>query len=264
MSLKNVVKVMNFHSLLRVDRSRRAAKKYGEMEEMVINMLDQIANNRNVALDMSALKFDESAPPLHIYIGADRGFCGSLNNQIKSRQAQYAKTHPDAKKIIIGNKIRLYKDPNVIFEQSTDDFAEDDGPVLELLREAVQEKKYSEIRLIYNHYLNATSIRFTDKAVLPLPKGVLQTDRKYNEDFVWEGDPQTMLTSLLFLYISYEIRIAGFVSAAAENLTRQNVTTESLKRIDEREEEQHRVELRQRRDKEFGKVLDNFTRLREY
>ena len=56
MSLKNVVKVMNFHSLLRVDRSRKAARKYSQMEEMVLEMLDNILNNRNVILDVKALQ----------------------------------------------------------------------------------------------------------------------------------------------------------------------------------------------------------------
>ena len=50
MSLKNVVKVMNFHSLLRVDRSRKAARKYSQMEEMVLEMLDNILNKTIAAL----------------------------------------------------------------------------------------------------------------------------------------------------------------------------------------------------------------------
>ena len=71
MSLKNVVKVMNFHALLRVDKSRRAAAKFGQMEQMVIDMLDQIMNNRNIALDMSVLRFPTEAPALHIYLGGE-------------------------------------------------------------------------------------------------------------------------------------------------------------------------------------------------
>lgn len=42
------------------------------------------------------------------------------------------------------------------------------------------------------------------------------------------------------------------------------MTTDSLKRIDEREEEQQRVERKARKAEEFAKVLDNFTRLRNY
>ena len=42
MKLKNVVKVMNFHSLLRVDKSRKAAKKYAYLDSTVAEMIDNI------------------------------------------------------------------------------------------------------------------------------------------------------------------------------------------------------------------------------
>lgn len=41
---------------------------------------------------------------------------------------------------------------------------------------------------------------------------------------------------------------------------RQNSTNESLKRIDEIEEETRRLEIRAGREKEFAKVVDNFAR----
>ena len=255
MSLKNVVKVMNFHALLRVDKSRRAAAKFGQMEQMVIDMLDQIMNNRNIALDMSVLRFPTDAPALHIYLGGDMGFCGNLNSLVKGRCQEYEKNGGSVERIIVGQKLKRYEDPSVILE--------DHQAILDILAQGITQKRYSEIRLIYNHYRNASEIDFVDKAILPLPKGLIG-DQAYLDDFVWEGDPQEMLQDLLILYLTYELEIAGHVSAAAENLTRQNVTTESLKRIDEREEEQQRVERKARKAEEFAKVLDNFTRLRNY
>lgn len=263
MSLKNVVKVMNFHALLRVDKSRRAAAKFGQMEQMVIDMLDLIQNNRNIALDMSALKFPESAPALHIYLGGDMGFCGNLNSLVKGRCQESIRQGVRAERILVGKKLRLYQEPSVVLEMSRDEFAENHQAILDLLARGITEKRYSEIRLIYNHYRNASEIDFVDKVILPLPKGLIG-DKAYLDDFVWEGEPQRMMQELLILYLTYELEIAGYVSAAAENLTRQNVTTESLKRIDEREEEQRRVERKERKAKEFSKVLDNFTRLRNY
>ena len=43
---------------------------------------------------------------------------------------------------------------------------------------------------------------------------------------------------------------------------RQNSTNESLKRIDEMEEEKRKLEIRAGREKEFAKVIDNFVRTR--
>lgn len=263
MGLRNVVKVMNFHALLRVDKSRRTARKYWEMEEMVISMLDQIANNRNISLDMSVFKFPANAPKLHIYLGGDMGFCGNLNNLVKARSTEHSKEESNLEKIVIGNKMKSIEDDGVILRLTRDEFARDPSQVLDLLEDAVRNKKYSEIRLIYNEYKNASEITFVDKVILPLPKDVIG-EKAYTEDFVWEGNPQTMLLDLLILYLQYEIKIASYVSVAAENLTRQSVTTESLKKIDELDEEKARVELRKKKDEEFAKVLDNFTRLRDY
>ena len=96
-----------------------------------------------------------------------------------------------------------------------------------------------------------------------MPKGILGNE-EYTEDFVCEGDMQDLLLDLTELYLQYEVEIAAQVSLAAENITRQNITTESLKKIDEREEEELQRARRELKDKEFAKVLDNFTKLKAY
>jgi hypothetical protein len=66
------------------------------------------------------------------------------------------------------------------------------------------------------------------------------------------------------LYFKYQLAIAMEVSNAAMNITRQNTTNESLKKIDEREEVRKMGELREHKEKEFNKVLDNYTKLNHY
>lgn len=261
MSLKNVVKVMNFHSLLRVDRSRKAAKKYSQMERMVLDMLDNILNNRNVLLDIKALQMRPDAPQLQILLGSDLGFCGNLNNLV--RREKQADGMQDHRTIIVGRKLKGLCDENTLLFQSGEEFGEDHQELLDILTEGIRKKKFSSIRLIYNHYRNTTETEFTDKVIFPMPKGLLG-ENNYQEDFVCEGDLQEMLLRLTSLYLHYEVEIAAQVSLAAENIARQNITTESLKKIDEREEIRFLMERRELKDKEFAKVLDNYTKLRHY
>lgn len=260
MSLKNVVKVMNFHSLLRVDRSRRKAKKYSQMEQMVLEMLDNILNNRNVILDVKALQMDPHMPELQIYLGSDLGFCGNLNNLVRRAGAEQ-----DAKKktIIIGRKLGGLRDEDTLVYQTREEFALDHQPVLDILSEGLRKKQFSAVRLIYNHYHNSSEVEFVNKVIFPMPRGLLGNE-VYTEDFVCEGDQQELLLDLTELYLQYEVEIASEVSLAAENITRQNITTESLKKIDEREEEALQIARRELKDKEFAKVLDNFTKLKHY
>ena len=82
MSIRNVVKVMNFHSLIRVDKAKRQADKYLMMEDQLYAMMEAIVNNRNLILDKKIFRVKSKMPPkINIYIGSDFGFCSNYNSQ---------------------------------------------------------------------------------------------------------------------------------------------------------------------------------------
>ena len=66
-----------------------------------------------------------------------------------------------------------------------------------------------------------------------------------------------ILLNLLTLYVTNEIKIADAWSWASENVERQVFTNESLKKIDEREEERLKVERKIRHNKEFKQIVEN-------
>lgn len=260
MSVKNVVKVMNFHSLLRVDRSRKTAKVYAYLDDTVSEMIDNIVNNRNIMLDYKFFRVNKHNPVLNIYIGGDMGFCGNLNSNVNRQLKEDDKAY----KIVIGRKIRADRDDErVLVSMTREEYAEDNSKVMDILKDAFLNKKYSKINMIYNHYYNSSEVEFLKKPLFPMPKH-LHSDNDYQEDFAYEGDIENILTDLVLLYFQYELAIAFEVSSAALNITRQNTTTESLKKIDEREEARWLRQLRDNREKEFGKVLDNYTKLNRY
>ena len=51
MSIRNIVKVMNFHALIRVDNAKRKADKYRMMQKQLQQMMASILYNRNLILD---------------------------------------------------------------------------------------------------------------------------------------------------------------------------------------------------------------------
>ena len=85
MRIKNVVKVMNFHSLLRVDKSKRQAESYRNVGEEITKIIKTIVYNKNLVLDKKVITPDPKMQKLNIYIANDYGFCGNFNSQI-SRQ----------------------------------------------------------------------------------------------------------------------------------------------------------------------------------
>ena len=260
MNIKNIVKVMNFHSLLRVDKSRKSAKKYAYLGDTVADMIDNIVNNRNILLDFKLLKVDETKPELNIYLGGDMGFCANLNTNVNRVLWQ----DEDAYKIVVGRKIRpKYDDDKVIMSMTREEFTANMESTFDIIADAFINKKYSKINLIYNHYYSASEVEFTVKQLYPMPMH-LRSENTYNEDFSYEGEIEPLLTRLIILYMKYELIVADEVSNAAVNITRQNTTKESLKKIDEREELMAMHELRENREREFSKVLDNYTKLNSY
>ena len=78
------------------------------------------------------------------------------------------------------------------------------------------------------------------------------------DDFEIEGDAQELLEDMMISCLIYEVRIAAASAYAAENIMRQNATSESLKKLDEMESEATRVERKKKNQAAFRKTIDSF------
>lgn len=257
MRIKSVVKVMNFHSLLRVDSARKTAEKYFNYEKELTEFADSILNNRNLILDKRILKLNILKRPLNIYIGNDLGFCGNFNTNVNNQ----AKENVNADKIIIGKKISKDK-KNVLLSLTKEEYMKNNNQIEQILYEAIRKSSNSQINLIYNHYYNISHIELIKKKLLPLENNKIEQSL-YSEDFTVEGDINRILLNIIVLYLSYEIRVAVENSYASENVMRQNITNESLKKIDEIEQENKRTERKEKNKKSFKKVIENFNKLND-
>ncbi len=259
MKIKNVVRVMNFHSLLRVDSSKKKAEKYFEYEEYLNDFVNNILNNRNFILDKRIIGYKKGKKVLNVYIGNDLGFCGSFNSNVNG----VAREDIEEDKIIIGKKIMQNKE-NVVLAITKEEYKQNISQIENILYEGLTKLIYREINIIYNHYYNITDIKLIKKRLLPLENKNLSSEEKklYKEDFVIEGDINEILTNIIVMYLLYEIRIATENSYASENIMRQSITSQSLKKIDEIEKEQ-RLERRKRvSNRNFKKIIENFNQLK--
>lgn len=251
--IKNVVKVMNFHSLLRVDKARKEAEKYKNVGEEITNIIGRIVYNKNMILDKNVLVAVKENPKLNIYLANDYGFCGNFNSVI-SRQIKQDK---DDYKIIIGNKI-IYTDDKVLLKIGKDRFYEDFDKIEKCINEALENSSYSEINLYYNHYNSSTSFDFKRLQLFPIE---FNGEYYEGEDFVKETDVTEMLKSLLSFYICYELRMSECNSRAAENVLRSQITKQALEKIEEQEEEKQNTERRKKTEKSISKTVENFKKV---
>lgn len=252
MQIGIIVKVMNFHSLIRVDAARRKADQYILFEKEVFEIMDMMVNNRNFILDKRLWNMDETGPPLNIYFGSDYGFCGSINFQINNA----LKEDVGGEKVIIGKKIHT-DNPGVLLKLEREEFSSRYPEIRRLIENSIIGHRNSEINLIYHHFNNTSSIEMKKKRIFPID--IAGNGRgKYKEDYYVEGDPNKIFLNLITSYINYEVKAASVNCFASENIIRQNSTRESLKRIDELELENRIHERKLRLAKEFSEVIENY------
>lgn len=253
MRIKNVVKVMNFHSLLRVDKSKKQAENYHNVGEEITKIIKTIVYNKNLVLDKKVIVPDPKMNKLNIYIANDYGFCGNFNSQI----GRQIRKDIDDYKIIIGSKI-VYKDDKTILKIDKDNFYKEFDKIEDTIDSAIRNSTYSEINLYYNHYNSSTSFEFRKLTLFPI-----EFDGEYDtkNDFVIETDITSMLHSLLTFYILYELRMCECISRAAENVLRNQITTEALDKIEEIEIEQENEKRREKKSKLVKKTVENFKKI---
>lgn len=251
MNVKTVVKVMNFHSLLRVDASRRRADRYSAMKDELESMMHIILNNRNLRLDKYIRLPDPNLPVLRIYLGSDIGFCGSVNASVSSVLSK----DETSEKIVVGKKLR--KSGEVSLYVTQEDMNGKFREIRSYLERAVRKRCWSAVELVYNHYYNMSSIRQEVQRIYPLEMDERESSR-FLDDFVFECDPEQMLEEMVISYLVYELRIAVASAYASENIMRQNATSESLKKLDEAEAEELRMMRKERNLKAVQKTTDSF------
>ena len=252
-SIKNVVKVMNFHSLLRVDKARKKAEHYLTVGNEITAILSEILYNKNLVLDKNALVPDPNKPILDIYIANDYGYCGDFNSSV--RREILKNTGND--KIIIGKKI-IYKDEKTVMKIEKDDFEKRFIEIQHYIEKSLLDMNYSEINIYYNHYYSSTTFAFKRIKVFPV-----EFSGEYYEgtDFVAETNLQNMLKSLVSFYICYQLKMCECISEAAENLNRNQITRSALDRIEEQEEIQRNAILRKKNEEACFKNVENYKKV---
>ena len=252
-SIKNVVKVMNFHSLLRVDKARKRAENYLKVGNEITTILSEILYNKNLVLDKQVLVPDADKPILDLYIANDYGYCGDFNSAVRRAILK----SPDNDKIIIGKKI-VYNDPKTVLKIEKDDFNNRFIEIQHYIEKSLLDMAYREINIYYNHYYSSTTFEFKKVKVFPIE---FKGEYYEGNDFVAETDLHKMLKSLVSFYICYQLKMCECISEAAENLNRNQITRMALDRIEEQEIEKRNAMLRKKNEEACFKNVENYKKV---
>ena len=248
-NIKNVVKVMNFHSLLSVDKAKKKADKFLELEKEIEEFMSIILNNQNLNLDHKLLNAKPNGQIINIYMGNDLGFCGNFNSNIK-HEAINDKT---SMKIMVGKKIFL-NDGNTVLNISKEELYKSFAKLEDIIKPLLEKKEIKEINVIFIRYININNMHLDKTKLFPIEA----VKQKNTSDFVIEADGNMLFTDLILLYIDCKLQIVESNSWASENIQRENLTNESLRKIDEIEEEKLKVSRKEKKAADFKKQLANY------
>ena len=254
-SVKNIFKVMNFHSLIRVDKAKKKAAKFNEVEHELIRTLAALVYNINLRLDKKMLKENPNGVDLNIYVGNDMGFCGNFNHQIQNA----INADKDAYKIVIGKKMSHIKDDKILLTINKEDFATEYVKVNQIIAEYIKDKKAKSINVVFIKYTSVSDIQFERRQLFPVDLDETVLDGvDTTVDYVVETDIDEFISSVMVLCICYQIKIFEANSWASENVMRERVTRESLKKIEEIETEKEKEERKEKKQKAFKKQISNY------
>ena len=256
-SIQNIVRVMNFHALARIDKAKSKSVKEMSTEELLEKMIREIYYNKNLNIDKKLLTENKNGIELNIYIGSDLSFCGDFNSSILSKLAE----DNDSQKIIVGQKIYSITSQPYIYALSKEEFFQDSSHISSIIEEYLTEQKAKSINIIYNRYYSIDDIRLEKMQVFPV-NFEMKAEDDYDIDFVIENDANNILRSILAEYLNFKVRIAEQSSWAAENVNRERIARESMKRIDELKETEKIIENQKRSQKKLAEQIDNFERLK--
>ena len=251
-NIKNVVKVMNFHALLRVEKSKRVAESQFELEKKLRKLFCEIYYNNNLILDKKFIYDNPNGTVINIYIGNDLGFCSNFNSLVHKVMTK----DKTSSKVLIGKKI-FSIDDNTLMMITKDNFDSEFFKLQEMMTAYIKEKKLKEVNVIYNHYYNVSDIKFMTKRIFPI---VLEKEEDLNLDidYLAETDINKVLSSLIGYFICHQIKICVTNSFASENLMRERITSEAKTKIEKINEEEFKKQHKEKKYKQMKKDMENY------
>lgn len=222
----------------RILKSRPYAR---EMLRVFNNLATRVDDSKHPLLNDDPL----SGRTLLIVISADRGLCGSFNTNIVKTALQFTLDHPkgpngaDVAMALVGRKGRDF------FQRRGFDVKYEEVGLFQnvkwshaqaIAQTAIKEflgPDISSVYLVYNEFRSVISQRVVLEKLLPIPRlrpedtrdgatvgQAVDASATSAVDYLFEPDPEQLLSTLLPLHVAVQVNRALLESSAAEHAAR--------------------------------------------
>lgn len=231
--VRSSVQVMNFHSLMNIAGAMENIEKVREYEDDIKNVIGNILNNEHLILDKhisnSFFEKTSSDKDVNFYITSNFGLCGNFNSSVIKYYTLNGKSY---RNYVSGKKGIKKMQKSNDFHININDLQ--DVTIFEELVDLFFADEITGINIIYNKFITQDKNEFVVQQLLPFDRDELPEKKDVigEADYIIECSFTKLLRDLITLYISDKVYIAHLSALATENAVRQQITTESLKKID--------------------------------
>jgi F-type H+-transporting ATPase subunit gamma len=251
-SVRNTRKITKAMELVAAARLRRAQVRIEAMRPYADRMLELMAGTARASTSLRGLPLlqrREVESVAIVPITGDRGLAGAFNAQVLRRAFALERSLRGEGKtvrwLIVGRKgastlrFRRYQ-----VEQAWTGLGDRPGyadaqAVAHRLAELYVEGEIDRVVVVYNHFVSPLVQRVTEQDVLPISEDVLgqgeddARERALRGDFIYEPEPEEILTRLLPVYLETELFRALLESAASEHGARMTAMRNASKNAGE-------------------------------
>jgi F-type H+-transporting ATPase subunit gamma len=252
-SVGNTRKITKAMELVASARLRRAQARIEQMRDYAETMRELMAGTARASASVRGLPLLQRREERVVGIvplTGDRGLAGAFNAQILRRafalERKIRAEGQSARWVVVGKKGRSslrFRRYNV--DQAWVDFTDrpaysDAVAIAHRLAELYTEREVDRVVIVYNHYESPLTQRVVVEDVLPIPRTALEDEEEKSAyeialegDFIYEPEPEEILTRLLPTYLETSIYRALLESAASEHGARMTAMRNASKNAGE-------------------------------
>ena len=214
-STKKITRAMELIASSKLSKTRNQLNDMKPYYTQVKDTCAQILSSAGNDIDSPYLVLNDKGKDVYIVITSTLGLCGGYNSNIFK---QVEASVNDAKKIMKHFKGEV--DGTYVDLNTTLDFRSVVRLVASLL-EGYKKKEIKSIHIVYTEYVNDLTFVPRDVTLLPLKAEDLVSDKKFHKDTLFEPSPESVLGSLIPMYLQAVIYGYLIESVTAENASRR-------------------------------------------
>jgi F-type H+-transporting ATPase subunit gamma len=235
-SIRNTRKITKAMELVASARLRRAQARIEAMRPYADRMLELMIGTARASTSLQGLTLlqrREVRTAAIVPLTGDRGLAGAFNAQVLRHafalERQLRGEGVEVRWLVAGKKGRsTLSFRNYELEASWTGFSDrpaysDAQAIAHRAAELYESGEVDRVVLVYNQFVSALVQRVVERDVLPIPEQLLERDREEEQreaallgDFIYEPEPEEILSRLLPVYLETELYRALLESAASE------------------------------------------------